>query len=240
MLLSTFSRAQRALKDDKHHSTIKLLLGSIEKCSSTEDILLFVSRVCGIEGALYEWEQDDMIKALGVNEGQKFFSILPLLSNAHQRKLPQLVENDKISILQQRKWIEILSKSREDRTPCMCDEKRLLAHNALLVSAFTHASLALNDSSLLDNAIKLEEWMSTAYQNNDLIVSSCVYLETSFESVGNLDDYCFWIQAMLDLHSVAPLINRKSPDHYFEKALKLTESYSKFKDLEMPGFLYRE
>jgi uncharacterized protein YyaL (SSP411 family) len=195
----------------------------------------------GIEGALYEWEQDDMIKALGVDEGQKFFSILPLLSHAHQRKLPQLVENEKTSILQQRKWIEILSKSREDRTPSMRDEKRLLAHNALLVSAFTHASLALNDTTLIDDAIKLEEWISRVFQNNDSSVSSCVYPETSFESVGNLDDYCFWIQAMLDLHSVAPLANSKNPNHYFEKALQLTEEViQKFKDPEMPGFFFTE
>ena len=244
LLLSTFSKAQRTLKDDKHHSTIRGIITWLNREMGSPDrgySSSLSAEAGGIEGALYEWEQDDMIKALGVDDGQKFFSILPLLSNAHQRKLPQLVENEKISILQQRKWIEILSKSREDRTPCMSDEKRLLAHNALLVSAFTHASLALNDTTLLDDAIKLEEWISRVFQNNDLSVSSCFYPETSFESVGNLDDYCFWIQAMLDLHSVAPLAKSKNPNHYFEKALKLTEEViQKFKDLEMPGFFFTE
>ncbi len=244
LLLSTFSKAQRTLKDDKHHSTIRGIITWLNREMGSPDRGYSSSLSAesgGIEGALYEWEQDDMIKALGVDEGQKFFSILPLLSNTHQRKLPQLVENEEIAIVQQRKWIEILSKSREDRTPSMSDEKRLLAHNALLVSAFTHASLALNDTTLIDDAIKLEEWISRVFQNNDSSVSSCVYPETSFESVGNLDDYCFWIQAMLDLHSVAPLANSKNPNHYFEKALKLTEEViQKFKDPEMPGFFFTE
>ena len=244
LLLSTFSKVQRTLKDDKHHSTIRGIITWLNREMGSPDrgySSSLSAEAGGIEGALYEWEQDDMIEVLGVNDGHKFFSILPLLSNAHQRKLPRLVENEKISILQQRKWIEILSKSREDRTPCISDEKRLLAHNALLVSAFTHASLALNDTTLLDDAIKLEEWISRVFQNNDLSVSSCFYPETSFKSVGNLDDYCFWIQAMLDLHSVAPLAKSKNPNHYFEKALKLTEEViQKFKDPEMPGFFFTE
>jgi uncharacterized protein YyaL (SSP411 family) len=244
LLLSTFSKAQRAQKDEKHLSIIRGIITWLKRemgSTGTGYSSSLSAESGGIEGALYEWERDDMVKALGVDEGQKFFSILPLLSNAHQRKLPQLVKNEKISIEQQRQWIEILSKTREDRTPCLRDEKRLLGHNALLVSAFTHASLALNDTTLLDDAIKLEEWISQEFQDYDLNVSSCVYPETSFESVGNLDDYCFWIQAMLDLHSLAPHANSKNPNHYFEKALKFTEQViQKFKDPEMPGFFFTE
>jgi uncharacterized protein YyaL (SSP411 family) len=244
LLLSTFSKAQRAQKDEKHLSIIRGIITWLKRemgSTGTGYSSSLSAESGGIEGALYEWERDDMVKALGVDEGQKFFSILPLLSNAHQRKLPQLVKNEKISIEQQRQWIEILSKTREDRTPCLRDEKRLLGHNALLVSAFTHASLALNDTTLLDDAIKLEEWISQEFQDYDLNVSSCVYPETSFESVGNLDDYCFWIQAMLDLHSLAPHAISKNPNHYFEKALKFTEQViQKFKDPEMPGFFFTE
>ena len=244
LLLSTFSKAQRAQKDEKHLSIIRGIITWLNREMGSADTGYSSSLSAesgGIEGALYEWERDDMIKALGVNEGQKFFSILPLLTNAHQRKLPQLVTNEKISIEQQRHWIEILSKTREDRPPCLRDEKRLLGHNALLVSAFTHASLALNDTTLLDDAIKLEEWISQEFQDHDLNVSSCVYPETTFGSVGNLDDYCFWIQAMLDLHSLAPHANSKNPNHYFEKALELTEQViQKFKDPEMPGFFFTE
>ena len=244
LLLSTFSKAQRAQKDEKHLSIIRGIITWLKRemgSTGTGYSSSLSAESGGIEGALYEWERDDMVNALGVDEGQKFFSILPLLSNAHQRKLPQLVTNEKISIEQQRHWTEILSKTREDRPPCLRDEKRLLGHNALLVSAFTHASLALNDTTLLDDAIKLEEWISQEFQDYDLNVSSCVYPETSFESVGNLDDYCFWIQAMLDLHSLAPHANSKNLNHYFEKALKLTEQViQKFKDPEMPGFFFTE
>jgi uncharacterized protein YyaL (SSP411 family) len=46
---------------------------------------------------------------------------------------------------------------------------------------------------------------------------------------------------MLDLHIVAPLANSKNPNHYFEKALKLTEEViKKFKDPKMPGFFFTE
>ena len=244
LLLSTFSKAKRALKDDTHHSTIQGIITWLNREMGAPDIGYSSSMSAesrGIEGALYEWNKEEIINALGVDEGEKFFSILPPLSNAHQRKLPQLVKNEKISIVQQRKWIEILNKSKVDRSPSMCDKKRLLAHNALLVSAFTHASIALNDTALLDDAIRLEEWISQAFQNHDLSVSSCVYSETPFQSLGNLDDYCFWIQAMLDLHSVSPLVKRNNPNHYFEKALKLTEKVvQKFKDLKMPGFFFTE
>ena len=244
LLLSTFSKAQRAQKDEKHLSIIRGIITWLNREMGSTDTGYSSSLSAesgGIEGALYEWALNDMIKALGVDEGKKFFSILPLLSNTHQRKLPQLVTNEKISIEQQRHWTEILSKTREDRPPCLRDEKRLLGHNALLVSAFTHASLALNDTTLLDDAIKLEEWISQEFQDHDLNVSSCVYPETTFESVGNLDDYCFWIQAMLDLHSLAPHANSKNPNHYFEKALKFTEQViQKFKDPEMPGFFFTE
>ena len=244
LILSTFSRVERAQKDGSHNHVLRGIITWLNRemgSPATGYASSLSAESDGIEGGLYEWEQADMITALGMDEGQQFFSILPPLSNAHNRKLPQLIANEHVSIEKQKQWVEKLKEIRGQRTLCMRDEKRLLAHNALLVSAFIEAAIALGDKTLLDDAVKLEEWITREFQINDHRIRSFLYPETAVDSWGNLDDYCFWIQAMLDLQSVGSHSCKEGPNHYLEKALKFTfEVIRKFKDFENPGFFFTE
>ncbi len=244
LLLSTFSRVERAQKDGKYHPIIRGIITWLNRemgCPSTGYASSLSAESMGIEGGLYEWEKSDMITALGIEEGKQFFSILPPLSNAHDRRLPQVIISENVTIEKQNLWIKRLREIRGQRPSCERDEKRLLGHNALLVSALIEAAIALDDKILLDDAIKLEQWITREFQINDLNIRSFLYPGGAVDSRGNLDDYSFWIRAMLDLQSVAPFLGNENLNHYLEKALEFTEEViRKFKDFENPGFFFSE
>ena len=121
------------------------------------------------------------------------------------------------------------------------DPKRLLGHNSLVLSSFIQASMALNDIKLLEDAIKLEEWMSVEFVDSDNNLQSFIYPGKPKRSYANLDDYCFWVQALLDLFSLSTIIEENKSKNYLEKAIQSTEKLLiKFKDPEANGFFFTE
>ena len=121
------------------------------------------------------------------------------------------------------------------------DPKRLLGHNSLVLSSFIQASIALNDIKLLEDAIKLEEWMSAEFVDSDNNLQSFIYPGKPKRSYANLDDYCFWVQALLDLFNLSTIIEENKSKNYLEKAIQSTEKLLiKFKDPEANGSFHRK
>lgn len=244
LLLSTFSKAYKLNNDKNYHrvinGTINWLneqMGNPEKGYSSSTS----AESGGIEGAAYEWTETEIEAALGKQDAQLFFKNLPASSRHNQKKLPQLFDSKTISIEQQIQWISFLKKERKTRPKSSVDNKRLIAHNSLVVSAFVQASLALNEISLLQDAIKLEKWISSEFQDDKGNLLSYTYPSNKPNAYANLDDYCFWIIAILDIFSVHPVFGLDDSYHYLKKAIQLTEHLmEKFKDLRMYGYFFTE
>ena len=75
------------------------------------------------------------------------------------------------------------------------------------VRAFTDAGLALGDISLLSRAEKLLKWMESAFLLPDGSVSSLLYPDQSNSSFGFLEDYTYWIEAILSFGAISEAFN---------------------------------
>ena len=73
-----------------------------------------------------------------------------------KEKLPQVIEARIIPMEEQLSFISLLRQAKGKKPPAHPDEKRLLSHNSLVISAFIQASISLNDINLLEDAIRLE------------------------------------------------------------------------------------
>ena len=244
LLLSTFSRAVRSKPDVNYK---RVILGTISWLNETMGkpetgyASSLSAEAGGVEGAPYEWSESEMEAILGKKDSQKFFHALPTISKNNSKKLPQIIESSEISVEEQLRFFSLLRKEMEKRPQPNKDPKRLLAHNSLVISSFIQASIALNDIKLLEDAIKLEEWMSAEFVDSDNNLQSFIYPGKPKRSYANLDDYCFWVQALLDLFSLSTIIEENKSKNYLEKAIQSTEKLLiKFKDPEANGFFFTE
>ena len=244
LLISTFSRAYRYNPKEKFRRVTSDTIAWLNKEMGTPKTgyaSSMSSESDGVEGDCYEWSEQELREILGDDHGKSFYEILPSIPHREKGKLPQLIESESFTEEQQLEWISMLKKERKRKTRPLRDDKRLIAHNSLLISAFVEAAIAFNNVSLLSDAIELENWITKTFLKNDSSVRSYVYPNSSTDSVGNLDDYCFWIKALLDISSITDLLDKKTSGHYVEKALQLTEqTILKFKDSQMPGFFFTD
>ena len=110
----------------------------------------------------------------------------------------------------------------------------------MVLSAFVYASIALNDISILEDALNLHKWISREFIKTDRNLKSFTYEGKIHESQANLDDYCFWIQALIDLSSITPTFSKLKSCPYLEQAIEFTDQLiEKFKDHDNPGFFLR-
>ena len=118
----------------------------------------------------------NLFQFLEKEDGEKFFNSLPELSK-NQRKLPQVIEARIIPMEEQLSFISLLRQQRGKKPPARPDEKRLLSHNLLVISAFIEASVSLNDINLLEDAIRLEKWITKNFTDKNSNIQSFIYPE---------------------------------------------------------------
>ena len=244
LLISTLSRAFRYNPKEKFRQVTNDTIAWLNQEMGTPKTgyaSSMSSESNGVEGDYYEWSEQELREKLGNDHGKSFYDILPSIPHRENGKLPQLVESESFTEKQQLEWISLLKKERKRKTQPLRDDKRLIAHNSLLISGFVQAAVAFNNVSLLSDAIELEKWITKTFLKSDSSVRSYVYPNFSTDSVGNLDDYCFWIKAILDISKITDLLDKETSGNYVEKALQLTEqTILKFKDSKMPGFFFTD
>jgi uncharacterized protein YyaL (SSP411 family) len=242
LLLSTFSRAYRHYQNHHYNRVIRDTISWLNRemgSSSTGYASSLAAESKGIEGAYYEWSKQELIETLGMKVGESFFDALPTSSLGDKNKLPQLLDQKLFPLESQLEWFNLLCVGKKGKTKPVQDTKRLISHNSLLISALIDASIALQDRSILEEAIILEKWISSEFLKDDTELRSYIYPGISKNSHGNLDDYCFYAQALLDLSKVSNVLHQGSSDKYIQKAIKLVEQLIlKFKDPQMTGFFF--
>ena len=244
LLISTFSRSYRNNNNEHYREVIKSTIAWLNQemgCPSTGYASSLSAESNGIEGAYYEWSLKELESALGKENGNKLFDSLPPTNQGNINKLPQIIDTKIIPLKLQLQWLSILKKEKKNKPLPLKDEKRLIAHNSLLVSGFVDAAVALNDISFLIDAIKLEKWISSTFLNKNFDIKSYVYPTDSTISYGNLDDYCFYIQSLLDISAFANLVEHNTAAFYINKAEEvLNNTILKFQDQQMNGFFFSD
>jgi uncharacterized protein YyaL (SSP411 family) len=108
--------------------------------------------------------------------------------NISEIKLKDIIEESK----------ELLYQVRSRRPQPLRDEKILTAWNGLMISAHAQAGLILSDSTYIDHAIKAARFiLEKLYLKGRLYRS---YKDNNARHNAYLDDYAFFIAALLDLY----------------------------------------
>ncbi len=123
----------------------------------------------------------------------------------------------------------ILFKEREKRSKPLRDEKILTAWNGLMISAHARAGLILGNEDYTKRAEKAANFiLENLFKNNRLLRS---YKDGVSKHNGYLDDYAFFIAALLDLYEATGNIK------WFKKAVSLDKILEeKYEDKANGGF----
>ena len=94
-------------------------------------------------------------------------------------------------------------------------------------------------STFSEDAIRLEKMDNENFTDKNNNIQSFIYPGNKSTSEANLDDYCFWVLALVDLHSICSIINEDKCEEYL--AIKVTDDIVlKFKDFEAPGYFFTD
>ena len=204
------------------------------------------------EGAFYVWEQQEIDALLSKKESEIFSYLFNVKPNGNAQNDPHgeftnkniliqlysfedaakrfnLSEHDVKTFVQSAK--AKLFNARLQRPRPHLDDKILVAWNGLMISAFAKGYQVLGDETYLNAATKATEFiLNTLYTpNTHRLLRRYRQGEASID--GKLDDYAFFVQALLDLYE-----SSLNPQ-YLTIAIRLTESMQNlFEDKLHGGF----
>ncbi len=124
---------------------------------------------------------------------------------------------------------ELLHQVRSRRPQPLRDEKIITGWNGLAISAFARAGFILDDRRYLEQAVKSSRFiLENCYVKGRLCRS---YKDGKGEGKAYLDDYAFFIAALLDLFEAT------TDPYWLKRAMELDEVVKKdFEDRENGGF----
>jgi len=204
------------------------------------------------EGAFYVWEQQEIDALLSKKESEIFSYLFNVKPNGNAQNDPHgeftnkniliqlysfedaakrfnLSEHDVKTFVQSAK--AKLFNARLQRPRPHLDDKILVAWNGLMISAFAKGYQVLGDETYLNAAVKATNFiLKTLYHSNShRLLRRYRQGEASID--GKLDDYAFFVQALLDLYE-----SSLNPQ-YLTIAIRLTESMQNlFEDKLHGGF----
>lgn len=185
----------------------------------------------GVEGKFYVFTPAEVESVLGKEEADFFnhfyditkkgnfegASIANLLDNPNYHKETTIEEEDSEEskrILNRIKPLrEKLFSYRLDRTKLHKDDKILFSWNALMLTAFAKAYGILGDEEYLRRAEACQQFLEQTLTNQETNRISIRYREGKVAGQGNLDDYAFYVWALITLYEVT------SDTSYLDKAL---------------------
>ena len=110
------------------------------------------------------------------------------------------------------------------------------------MKALVDAGISLKDKKLLE-ACKQADWMNDCFCRKDEI-DSIEYgdgKKQKFDIPPNLDDYAFWVEALLYLAAFSELVVPDSSEDYLEEAKTLVEQcIDLFRDEKGAGYFFSE
>ena len=161
----------------------------------------------GVEGKFYCWHFDEIKNALNENEFkavENFYNILPEGNWEHGFNILHEIASPQPSP-KEREYLksahEKLFSIREKRIRPQLDNKQLLAWNALLISAFSHAYTSFDEIEFKKSALQIIDFFEKKLTNNfPNLYHQCTNEKSS--QAAFLDDYAFAMQAYLDVYNI--------------------------------------
>lgn len=204
------------------------------------------------EGAFYVWEQQEIDTLLGEKTSDVFSFIFNVKPSGNAQNDPHgefikkniliqlhtfesaakrfnMTEADIESLVQSAK--SKLFEARVKRPRPHLDDKVLVSWNGLMISAFAKGYQVLGEETYLNAAIKATEFILKTLYNSQTHTLLRRYRQGDAGIEGKLDDYAFFVQALLDLYESS--LNPR----YLTVAIRLTETMqARFEDKSHGGF----
>lgn len=194
------------------------------------------------EGYFFTWTPEELDGVLGKNlsEVVKAYYAVGSAGNFEGRsilhtpqKAAEVAKSLKIpatrlhAVIEESK--ELLYQQRNLRQPPLRDEKVLTAWNGLMISAHARAGLMLGELSYIDRAVKAANFiLENLYIQSRLFRS---YKDNQAKQMAFLDDYAFFIAALIDLYEATHDII------WLKKAIELDGILEKYyEDRQKGGF----
>ncbi len=194
------------------------------------------------EGYYFTWTPAELNKVLGEERSDvvKAYYAVGVDANFEGRNIlhaPNAAEEVArtlgISVIRLQEVIdeskELLYQQRNRREPPLRDEKVITSWNGLMISAHARAGLVLGSPVYIDRAIKAAEFiLKHLYVQNRLYRT---YKDTQAKHLAFLDDYAFFVAALIDLYEASHDIK------WLKKAVELDEILGRFyEDTQNGGF----
>ena len=180
----------------------------------------------GIEGRFYTFSLGEIFDVLGEDSGRKFSKTFDITENGNfeGKNIPNLLKSNDLKTDFQEETKKLYDY-RKNRTKLHLDDKILLSWNSLMIAAL----------SILYRVTKNEQYINMAKNALDFIENNLSGGDELFsvQSGKNsfLDDYAFYIAALIELYSST--LNHKyldTAENFCKKAITL------FEDSENGGF----
>lgn len=188
----------------------------------------------GVEGKYYVFSQKEIIDLLGEKDGLTFCDFFDITEegNFEGKNIPNLIKTKDYDPIPDDvgKRIPEVYNYRLTRTRLHKDDKILTSWNSLMIVAFAKAYKAVGDEKYLRQAKTAAAFLTKTMTGKDgkLLVS---YRDGTAAGTGNLDDYSFFIWALLELYEATLELA------YLERARRLCDlMQANFSDEEGSGY----
>lgn len=216
-LVSLYSRAFKATGNSLHKETVKETLKFIKR-EMTHPAGGFYSALDadseGVEGKFYTWTADEIDALLGKRSGfiKKFYQVEGLgkwedgqsilMRSGTAKEFAAVIGTDTASfkkLLNGSK--KVLLRERNKRVRPGLDNKILTSWNALMIKGHVDAYRALDEKKYLERALKNQAFIEKHLARED---GGLYHTWKDYKASVNgfLEDYCFYIDALLELYQV--------------------------------------
>lgn len=186
----------------------------------------------GVEGKYYVFTPDETIRVLGKEDGERFNQLYGITSqgNFEGKSIPNLLgqgePDDTVAAM-----LPKLYEYRKQRTALRTDHKILTAWNALMIAAFADAYRIAGQESCLRAARRAADFLERCLTDTGAVYVS--FTDDVRSRRGFLDDYAFYIFALLRLHQAT------LEEGYLTQAVFwMDKAVAEFYDREHGGFFF--
>ncbi len=187
----------------------------------------------GVEGKYYVFDYDEVLTVLGREQGIRFNYNYGITEqgNFEGKNIPNLLANETING-EMNAYLPLLYDYRKLRNQLHLDDKILTSWNALMIAAFSLLYRVSNEESYLQAAKLANSFIQQHLSDgNSLFVS---YREGTHSGKGFLDDYAFYIFALIQLYEAT------NDTKYLDKAIQYCNKviYDFYDEKDGGFFLY--
>ena len=186
----------------------------------------------GVEGRYYLFTPEEVAGVLGKEAGQRFNELYDITEggNFEGGSIPNLLKSaEPRAAAPNAADLAALREYRSARAALHKDDKILTAWNGLMIAALAAAYKVFGDSSLLSAAEKAAAFIEKHLAEGARLYAS--YREGRRGAAGFLDDYAYYIMALIELYGAA------FQDAYLDRAVRLCDTaVREFYDSVQGGF----